>query len=94
MEAANKTITSGEPIIKPMWWNDSNDHTNLIIDDQYLLGDSLLVAPILDKGAVKRDIYLPKGNWKDGYNSSTYSGPIWLKNYDASIEIIPYFVSV
>ena len=92
INAAKKAVITGEPIIRPMWWNDSNDATNLIIDDQYLLGDSLLVAPILDKGAVKRDIYLPKGNWQDGYNSSAiYVGPKWLKDYPADIQIIQFF---
>jgi alpha-glucosidase (family GH31 glycosyl hydrolase) len=47
IEAAHNTVLTGEPIIRPMWWNDSNDETNLIIDDQFLLSDKLLVAPIL-----------------------------------------------
>ena len=77
-----------------MWWNDSNDLTNLIIDDQFLLSDKLLVAPILDKGAVKRNIYLPKGNWRDGYNNTVvYPGPMWLNDYPADLQIIPYFIS-
>jgi alpha-glucosidase (family GH31 glycosyl hydrolase) len=76
-----------------MWWLDSSDVNNLVIDDQYLLGDYFLVAPVLDKGVVKRDIYLPKGSWIDGYNDSIkYNGPIWLRNYEAGIEIIPYFI--
>ncbi len=93
LDAANKAVTTGEPIIRPMWWLDSSDVNNLVIDDQYLLGDYFLVAPVLDKGVVKRDIYLPKGSWIDGYNDTIkYNGPVWLRNYEAGIEIIPYFI--
>ena len=33
----------------------------LSVEDEFLLGDSLLVAPVLEEGAIKRDIYLPRG---------------------------------
>ena len=37
------------------------DEEALTIEDEFLLGDSLLVAPILEEGAIKRDVYLPRG---------------------------------
>ena len=37
------------------------DDVALSVEDQFLLGDSLLVAPVLEEGAIKRDIYLPRG---------------------------------
>lgn len=94
IEFAKKATQTGEPIIRPMWWIDSLDRQNLVIDDQFLVGDKFLVAPILDKGATKRDVYLPKGTWIDGNNNQAkYVGPKWIKDYNAPIEIIPYFIS-
>ena len=37
------------------------DSEALSVEDEFLLGDSLLVAPVLEEGAIKRDIYLPRG---------------------------------
>lgn len=36
------------------------DEEALGLEDEFLLGDSLLVAPVLEEGAVKRDVYLPR----------------------------------
>ena len=44
-----------------MWWLDPQDATALAIDDQFLLGDEVLVAPVLEEGAVTRHVYLPSG---------------------------------
>lgn len=49
-------------------------------------------APIVDKGKMRRDIYLPEGYWKDGNNGSIYEGKRWLKNYPAPIDVLPYFI--
>ena len=44
-----------------MWWLDPMDDEALTVEDEFLLGDSLLVAPVLEEGATKRDVYLPQG---------------------------------
>ena len=40
-----------------MWWLDPQDAAALAIDDQFLLGDEVLVAPVLEEGAVTRHVY-------------------------------------
>ena len=48
---------------------------------EFLLGDSVLVAPVLEEGAVSRDIYLPKEVWRDENNpENVHVGPKLLKN--------------
>ena len=94
LKFAHVTTETGEPIIRPMWWIDSSDAQNLIIYDQFIVGDKFLVAPVLQKGATKRDIYIPIGTWLDGnINGKSYTGPIWIRNYDSPLEIIPYFIN-
>ncbi|HVN43183.1 MAG TPA: hypothetical protein VMT50_10395, partial [Steroidobacteraceae bacterium] len=41
---------------------------------QFLLGDSLLAAPVLKKGAVRRGVWLPPGNWIDWYSGTVHRG--------------------
>lgn len=57
-----------------------------------MLGEDILVAPILEEGAVTRDIYLPAGTWEDGNTGEIYEGNQTLTNYDAPIEVLPYFI--
>lgn len=63
---------------------------------EYLLGDNVLAAPVLTSGAVSRDIYLPAGTWKDEVDTAhaTYTGPVWLRDYPAPLDILPYFTRV
>lgn len=57
------------------------------------MGETILSAPIVDRGKKHRDIYLPEGYWKDGNNGSIYQGKRWLKNYPAPIDVLPYFIN-
>ena len=89
---ARQTMVDGSPINRPVWWLDPSDETALAIDDQFLLGNDILVAPVLDQGAVSRDIYLPVGEWKDGNDGTIITGPKWINNYEAPLFVLPYFI--
>jgi len=56
------------------------------------LGDTILVAPVVEKGAVSRNIYLPAGTWLDQVTNSTVTGPTWLNDYPADLFTLPYFI--
>ena len=72
---------------------DNSDEYTFVVDDQFLVGDSLMVAPILEENAIQRDIYLPVGKWlaDDG---AIFSGPTLLRNISVPIERIPYFLLI
>ncbi len=61
MKETRNTILFGTPLIRPIWWLDNSDQIALNIDDEFLVGNDILVAPITDEDTFKRDIYLPKG---------------------------------
>lgn len=63
---------------------------------EFLLGEDLLVAPIVNQDAYHRDIYLPKGIWKDELNSENgyIQGPVWLHDYEVPLEKLAYFTKV
>lgn len=58
---------------------------------EFLLGDTILAAPILVQGQTSRQVYLPLGRWKDGNKDVIHTGPIWV-TYEAPLETLPYFV--
>ena len=66
------------------------DANVLDIEDQYLLGDDLLVAPILDE-ADKRDVYLPAGIWRPLFGKSEIKGGQWLRNIEVPFAQIPVY---
>lgn len=59
-----------------------------------MLGDFIMVAPVVEEGAVTRDIYLPEGTWvsESGVDSNVYTGPQWLKDYPAPLNVVPFFI--
>ena len=89
---AKNVVETGEPINRPIWWvADSRDETAFSIEDQFMLGDDILVAPVLEEGARSRDIYLPKGQWRDASTDQIYQGPMWLTDYKVDLFSLPYF---
>lgn len=68
--------------------------TNTRLFIEYMLGDTILVAPVVEDGARSRDIYLPEGTWSSGVDSNEYVGPRWVMDYPAPLDVVPFFVKV
>jgi alpha-glucosidase len=82
---------TGAPIMRPLLWHFPNDPGAVACDDQFLLGESLLVAPILRPGATARSVYLPRGLWFDFWSGGLYEGGQHIL-VEAVAEHIPVFV--
>lgn len=61
---------------------------------EFLLGDDVISAPVIEKGAISRNIYIPKGSWKDGNTGAVHEGPHWIQNYPAPLDVLPYFIRI
>ena len=85
------TCRSGIPPLRPLFWVDPQDRSLWDIDDAFLLGDCLLVAPILEEGATRRTLQLPEGQWYDYWDDSLLEGLAQV-HLDASLERIPLLV--
>lgn len=74
---AAESVNTGAPIIRPLWWIDENHDEALRCNDEFLVGNDTLVAPVLEQGARNRTIYFPPGKWKSQMNVSgeIYEGP-------------------
>ncbi|WP_189832240.1 glycoside hydrolase family 31 protein [Streptomyces zaomyceticus] len=66
---------TGAPYVRPVWWGTPEDRVLRDCDDAFLLGDALLVAPVLTRGADSRAVRLPRGRWYDTATERAYEGP-------------------
>ncbi|MGW2560831.1 glycoside hydrolase family 31 protein [Streptomyces sp. NPDC001514] len=66
---------TGAPYVRPLWWGAPNDRALRDCEDAFLLGDALLVAPVLERGTDRRAVRLPRGRWYDTVTGEAYDGP-------------------
>jgi alpha-glucosidase (family GH31 glycosyl hydrolase) len=92
VKLAGAAPQTGEPILRPVWYNFPEDREALPLVDEFMLGDAVLVAPVLQKGATTRSVYLPAGQWKDFRNGEILAGGRWLKSYAAPLDTLPIFI--
>lgn len=80
----------GIPLVRPLVFDYPSDPTTYHVDDEYLLGPDLLVAPMFQPRG-SRAIYLPEGGWYDYWSDRRFDGSQWIR-YDADLETLPMFV--
>jgi alpha-glucosidase (family GH31 glycosyl hydrolase) len=88
MKLAKESAKTGEPILKNMEFVFPDQGFETIVD-QFMLGDKLLVAPVVEKGVTGRNVMLPKGTWKAD-DGKIYKGgkPVSI---DVPLDRLPYF---
>ena len=82
---------SGLPAMRPLMLEYPKDERTYGIDDQFLFGSDLLVAPVLLEAAAQRSVYLPAGDWYDYWSGAHFTGG---KSIDVPVTLasIPIFV--
>lgn len=88
LELAIQASKTGEPVMKSMEYGYPHKGYAKIID-QFLLGDKLLVAPVLIKGAETRSVVIPEGKWKS-FNGQEIKGPKTV-SVKVGLNDLPYF---
>ena len=81
----------GAPVQGPLIFDHQWDKNTWDIDDQYLFGPNLLVAPIVEPGKTSRSVYLPEGEWFDFHTGDHYVSQGRHFVIDAPINRIPVF---
>lgn len=87
MKEAHET---GAPIYRAMFYEFPDDPKCYDLNDQYMFGDKYLVAPILELGQTKREVYLPAGKWTNDETGEVIEGGKTI-TVDAPIDVIPVF---
>lgn len=91
-ECMRKTSQTGEPVMRPLFFDFPEDKKAWEIEDAYMFGRSLLVAPVTDAGVVSRKVYLPEGSrWTECSTGKIWEGGQEI-NANAPIDIIPVFI--
>jgi alpha-glucosidase/alpha-D-xyloside xylohydrolase len=72
--AVKETCETGLPIIRALWLHYPDDPQAVARGDEYLFGRDLLVAPVVEKGATSRILYLPNGTWYDFWTHEKHEG--------------------
>ena len=72
--AVKETCETGLPILRALWLHYADDAAAVARGDEYLFGRDLLVAPVVEKGATSRIVYLPRGAWYDFWTGERVAG--------------------
>ncbi len=70
---AREARDTGVPLMRPIWWQDKRSLA-VECEDEFLLGDSLLVAPVVKEGVTEREVYFPNGLWWNVWEHTWHSG--------------------
>jgi len=84
-------VQTGAPILRPLVYLDGDDPEALHRDEEFGVGDHLLVCPVSKPGVDGRWLYLPKGRWYDFWNGEAVDGgaEVWA---EAPLNRIPFYV--
>jgi alpha-glucosidase len=83
--------TTGLPALRPLFLEFPNDSATWAMDEQFMFGRDLLIAPVLREGERQREVYLPKGEWFDFWTGRRHEGgkPVAVP---VTIDSTPVFV--
>jgi alpha-glucosidase (family GH31 glycosyl hydrolase) len=88
---ARQAVETGDPIIRPVFWLAPEDKAALTCEDQFLVGEEILVAPVLHPRQRSRTVYFPPGKWRDHWTGEIHQGPKTLPSYPAPLDRLPFF---
>lgn len=77
----------GLPMLRALFLEYPDDPASWLVEDQYLFGSDLLVAPLFEETASRR-VYLPPGKWIDYYNGAVYPGSQWHRITAGEIPVV------
>lgn len=91
-ECMRQASECGAPVMRPLFYDFPHDNKAWEIEDAYMFGPDLLVAPVMEAGVNTREVYLPKGaNFVESYTGKVYEGGQTVEA-KAPLNVIPVFV--
>jgi alpha-glucosidase len=88
---AETAYRTGLPLMRPLFMEFPDDQKTWSMDDEWLLGDGVLAAPVLVTGG-DRKVYLPAGGWFDGNTGKAIDGAQTLDLTRVPLDVIPFYV--
>ena len=86
------------PICRPMWWVEPHGGVEKVYD-QFMVGDDMVVAPVVIPGQRERNVFLPTGRWarvnlENSNSEGEILGPTWLNHVSAKLAEMPTFIRI
>ncbi len=81
----------GKPLMAPLYYYFPNDTAAVKIQDEYMWGENVLVAPVVEKGAGIRTYYLPEGNWYEVKKQGKFIGGNSWHTDSINLSRFPFF---
>jgi alpha-D-xyloside xylohydrolase len=95
MEQMRVAHETGLPPMRPLFMDFPADPASWEVEDQFLLGSDILVAPVVTEGARERRVYLPAGpggtTWQDAWTGAEHQGGGWI-TAPAPLDTIPVYL--
>jgi alpha-glucosidase len=88
---ADASYRTGLPLMRPLFLQFPDDRATWSLNDEWMLGDRVLAAPVLLKGG-QRKVYLPAGGWFDGNTGRAVAGSQTLDLTPVPLDVIPFYV--
>jgi alpha-glucosidase (family GH31 glycosyl hydrolase) len=88
---AREGAATGMPIMRALWLHYPDDAKAVACGDQYLWGRNVMVAPVVEKGATTRSVYLPRGGWYDFWTGERIEGGREISR-EVDLETMPLYV--
>jgi alpha-glucosidase (family GH31 glycosyl hydrolase) len=89
--AVREATHTGMPVMRSLWLHYPDDPEAVQRGDEYLWGRDVLVAPVVEKGATSRRLYLPRGHWHDFWSGERLDGGREIER-PVDLETLPLFV--
>jgi alpha-glucosidase/alpha-D-xyloside xylohydrolase len=89
--AVRATCETALPIVRALWLHYPDDPIAIARGDEYLYGRDILVAPVIEKGATHRALYLPHGDWYDFWTNERQTGGREVTR-DVDLATMPLYV--
>ncbi|MDR2079400.1 MAG: hypothetical protein LBP74_06755 [Treponema sp.] len=81
----------GRPVIRPLFYDFPEDSASWEVEDEYMFGPDLLIAPVMYPGLRERSVSLPRGcSWKEQETGTLYQGGRQIRSA-APLDTIPVF---
>ncbi|MFW6035151.1 MAG: glycoside hydrolase family 31 protein [Halothermotrichaceae bacterium] len=82
---------SGKPVMRPLLMHYQDDETTYEINDQFMFGEKIMVAPVIQQGQKARSLYLPEGEWFDYWTKEQIEGGRYIIR-EAPLDTCPIYI--
>ncbi|SDI43010.1 glycoside hydrolase family 31 protein [Alteribacillus bidgolensis] len=90
--AFNEAAESASPVQQPLVYQFQEDEKTYDINDQFMFGESMMIAPVVEEGAISRELYLPEGEtWVDFWTGEEFEGNQTITR-EADLDTMPIYV--